>query len=235
MSNYQINPGQRYARLVVQYECVAPDDSKVRGRHFYCLCDCGRYCVAPGTYLHRSKKKTCGKCHNRGKKKGKNSPANQPLSVKDIVYNPEIGELVSIRDTGSIKAGDTVGTVNEDGYRTFGLEGKTYRNHRVIWEMHYGPIPEGMLVDHINGARNHNFISNLRLATVAENGWNAKVAHNSTSGVKGVNWNERLGKWLCTVTKNGKQYVKHADTKEEGIAWIRAKREELHGEFANHG
>jgi hypothetical protein len=231
MTKSDIKDGDRYSKLVVQYLCETPEDSKVRGLHYWCRCDCGRFAIVPGTYLRRSKKKTCGKCHRRGRK----GQSRKPLCVQDIVYNPDIGELVSTRDTGSIKAGDIVGKLHPDGYRTFNLEGKTYRNHRVIWEMHYGLIPDGMIVDHINGCRNYNFISNLRLATKAENGWNSKVAVDSTSGIKGVNWNETTGKWLCTVTKDGKKHSKFTDTKEEGIVWVRAKRIELHGEFANHG
>ena len=72
MSEFNIEKGQRFNKLTVLYECVTPPESKVRGRHYYCHCDCGRKTIVPGTYLHRDKKKSCGKCHRRGRpKKGK--------------------------------------------------------------------------------------------------------------------------------------------------------------------
>jgi len=66
---YQISNGGRYGKLTVQYECVTPPESKVRGRHYWCLCSCGQYAIIPGTYLHRGKKKSCGKCTSKGRPK----------------------------------------------------------------------------------------------------------------------------------------------------------------------
>lgn len=43
--------------------------------------------------------------------------------------------------------------------------------HRLVWESFRGPIPEGYQIDHIDGKRNNNFISNLEAVTPAENSW----------------------------------------------------------------
>ena len=40
-----------------------------------------------------------------------------------------------------IRAGDTAGTVTSRGYVSVTLGGSKYLAHRVIWEMHNGPIP----------------------------------------------------------------------------------------------
>ena len=69
MNSFNIQPNERYGKLTVQYECVVPPDSTVRGRHYYCLCSCGQYVIVPGTYLHRAKKKSCGACTKRGRPK----------------------------------------------------------------------------------------------------------------------------------------------------------------------
>ena len=41
--------------------------------------------------------------------------------------------------------------------------------HRIIWERVHGPIPEGMQINHINGIKNDNRISNLELVTPSQN------------------------------------------------------------------
>jgi transcriptional regulator CtsR len=41
--------------------------------------------------------------------------------------------------------------------------------HRIIWESVYGPIPEGMQINHINGVKDDNRIANLELVTPSEN------------------------------------------------------------------
>ena len=42
-----------------------------------------------------------------------------------------------------------VGTVNDRGYGTFWNGKKTYRAHRFSYEMHIGPIKEGLEIDHL--------------------------------------------------------------------------------------
>ena len=37
---------------------------------------------------------------------------------------------------------------NSDGYGYIGVEGKMVRAHRLSWEIHNGPIPEGMQILH---------------------------------------------------------------------------------------
>jgi len=41
--------------------------------------------------------------------------------------------------------------------------------HRVIWKQHYGSIPKGMHIHHINGKKYDNRIENLSLVTRLEN------------------------------------------------------------------
>lgn len=48
--------------------------------------------------------------------------------------------------------------------------------HRIVWETHRGPIPEGMEIDHINGDKADNRISNLRVVTHGDNLRYAAVA-----------------------------------------------------------
>lgn len=41
--------------------------------------------------------------------------------------------------------------------------------HKILYETFIGPVPDGMLVDHIDGNRSNNSLSNLRLVTQSDN------------------------------------------------------------------
>lgn len=46
---------------------------------------------------------------------------------------------------------------------------RVYSVHRLVWEAFKGPIPEGMIIDHINGNGCCNWITNLQAITYSEN------------------------------------------------------------------
>lgn len=47
-------------------------------------------------------------------------------------------------------------------------DGRLQMEHRIVWEEHYGKIPEGMQIHHIDGDKTNNDISNLQLLTPLE-------------------------------------------------------------------
>lgn len=62
-------------------------------------------------------------------------------------------------------------------YKTFSFNGESRSYlHRVIWEAFYGPIPKGLVVDHIDGDRMNNSIDNLQLLTRAANSRKSMIA-----------------------------------------------------------
>lgn len=63
--------------------------------------------------------------------------------------------------------------VNHDGYHRFFLRsnGKKWSTvaHRLVWLAWVGPIPAGKEINHRNGRKNDNRLSNLEVVTHAEN------------------------------------------------------------------
>lgn len=123
--------------------------------------------------------------------------------------------------TGSAYPGDRVGRLDSQGYRMVGWNGKWAQEHRLIWIYHNGPIPDGMVVDHINRDVSDCRIENLRLATKQENSLNS-IGRPSVriSKYKGVSPSGRKRRpWIARLTVNGKQIVKSAFTEEEAARY----------------
>ena len=76
----------------------------------------------------------------------------------------------------------------ENGLQYWGIMFKSRCTpiHRIIWKIINGKIPQGFVVDHIDGNSLNNNISNLRIISRAENRRNSKKPKGNTSGVVGV-------------------------------------------------
>lgn len=96
-----------------------------------------------------------------------------------------------------IKAGDVAGT-KEDGYWHCQISKKRVYNHRVIWVLHGNT---DTTIDHINGDRFDNRITNLRAASKKENMQNLKKFSTNTSGVTGVNYSATDNRWRAEWRK----------------------------------
>ncbi len=116
------------------------------------------------------------------------------------------GSLINKIDRNSrSRAGRVAGMINDSGYRVTRVNGKNYRVHRIIWEMHHGEIPCGLEIDHINRDRLDNRIENLRLATRHEQNLNMSK-RKSTSGITGVCWSKKDKRWQALIGFKGKSY-----------------------------
>ena len=134
-------------------------------------------------------------------------------------------------------AGKEVGSISKS-YRVvrFKWDGKVshWLQHRIVWAMHYGQWPTKAL-DHIDGDRANNAITNLREVTVQENGKNRGINKNNTSGHTGVTWEKRLSRWKASITVNGKYIsLKTYANIEDAIA-ARQAAEIKYGFHENHG
>ena len=113
-----------------------------------------------------------------------------------------------------------------------GCDGKTYRAHRIIWEMHNGPIPDEMVIDHINGDPFDNRLSNLRICTTAQNRMNNGPSRASKTGYKGVVYNPNRRLYEAGISINGKRknLGRYKTPQEAHTAYINAASKQ-YGEY----
>lgn len=129
--------------------------------------------------------------------------------------------------------GNKVGYLRKDGYYGFMFYKKSYLNHRVIFALCNGYFP--LFIDHIDGDRSNNVITNLRVATASQNCHNARIASSNRTGVKGVRL-VKNGKYEARIGLGNKTVqVGTFDTIAEAEIAIKKMRLALHGNFANDG
>lgn len=143
-------------------------------------------------------------------------------------YDPEVGVLthktLPKNTNRKVYIGKPAGHKHRSGYVCVYLKGRTYKAHRLIWLYTFGKWPTKQL-DHINGVRDDNRISNLREATQLENSQNRKLNNNNASGYLGVSCMGERWRAVIGVNKHVR-YLGLFSTKEEAYtAYCKAKAE----------
>ena len=127
----------------------------------------------------------------------------------------------------------------------------SYRNKRrvasrVIWELFNGPIPDGCVIDHLDGNPHNNNISNLACKSFRENLQNRKLQHNNVTGVSGVKWILVSKRWTYACAnffnQDGKQIQKNFSVKKLGLIpafyhacmWRKGQIEKLNNNGENY-
>lgn len=151
-----------------------------------------------------------------------------------LTWNPKPVLTREEKRWNTCRAGKVAGTPDKDGYITIMLDGKKLRAHRLAWKMTFGeaPPPE-MEVDHIDRVKNHNSISNLRLATDSQSAHNRNISFDNTSGCQGVCYISIMGKWQAYIMLKGRSnHLGYFIHKEDAIAARHKAELELFGEFS---
>lgn len=93
--------------------------------------------------------------------------------------------------------------------------------HHVVYKLHYGTVPRGMLVDHWDRDRSNNRVDNLRLVNHTGNQRNRKPNYRSIgeTGVKfRIDTNSGFTLVCATVRQlDGKQTAKVFSTNKYGL------------------
>lgn len=118
-------------------------------------------------------------------------------------------------------------------YKSVRIKNKDFKEHRAIFLIHYGYLPQ--YIDHIDGNPLNNKIENLREATCSQNQYNAKLRKDSSSGIKNVRWHKPTKKWSVVIRINKKEtyFGIYDDIELAELVAIEA-RNKFHKEFARH-
>lgn len=130
-----------------------------------------------------------------------------------------------LKSNGEISKCDFVGkATSTHGYLQYTVKDKTYDVHRLIFLYVYGKFPD-CDIDHIDGNRLNNKLSNLRAVSRTENLRNVgRKSRQSKSGHLGVGLNNTTGKyrvWISNLFFDG--FL----TLEDAISFRKAKELEL--------
>lgn len=148
-------------------------------------------------------------------------------------FRYEDGKLYhKVSNSNNSKIGERAGTNVGSGYREVSVNGKKYREHRIIYLMHYGRVSK--YIDHKDMIRNNNKIENLRECTNSENMMNTKAHLDSEIGIKGLCYYDGFPKpWRAQMSIKGKTIIrKRFLRKENAVYALGCLRSKHHREFA---
>lgn len=124
--------------------------------------------------------------------------------VKEI-FGYEDGQLIWTQKGLKRKLGSPAGTINGNGRLQICLNKKIYLAHRLIWFWHHGNWPKKQ-IDHIDGNPLNNKIENLRDVSGFENHWNIGKLSTNKTGLKGVSFVKKSGKYCAQIIANKKHH-----------------------------
>lgn len=159
--------------------------------------------------------------------KAKEYPSQEYIKSLFEYRDGGLYRLTNIRNGANGKIGDRAGSLHKrTGYRKVIIDYASYLEHRIIWIMFFGEIPDGYMLDHINRIKNDNRIENLRLVDKSLNQMNCNS--------KNVMEREWLGGSISYRGRykiNGKEFSKTFHTEQEASEWVAQKKSEIFQNF----
>ena len=121
------------------------------------------------------------------------------------------------------------GAKNREGYGQIRFNGRMQIAHRVAYELHIGPVPDGLVLDHICYERACFNPAHLEPVTNAQNLQNRSgLDANNTSGYRNVYWDKRKSRWRVAMKLDGvRHYGGYFRSLEESAAAAERLRKEL--------
>lgn len=118
-------------------------------------------------------------------------------------YRGPRAESNCLRFNSKFAGSRAINVLEPCGYLHGVVLGKNCRAHRVVWLLTYGEWPT-QHIDHINGIRSDNRISNLRDVSRSENAKNSCLPRVNKSGFIGITRDN--SKWRARIWVNKKRY-----------------------------
>lgn len=148
-------------------------------------------------------------------------------------YNADTGQFTRNVAVRGFKSGSLAGSVDSNGYVKVRADGGRYMAHRLAYLWMTGAIPNAE-IDHINGIKSDNRWCNLRESDHSTNNCNRQVQANSSTGIKGLTLRKN-GKFQASVQRDGTRINKEFKDSASAAEWLNQMRENMHGQYANHG
>ncbi len=163
-----------------------------------------------------------------------------------LTYDPESGVLTwkrrprehyksgrswryAQRFTGKVAGGSDC-----KGYQCIRIDENVYKAHRIAWAMHYGEEPT-QAIDHRNGNKGDNSISNLREVTHVENSRKQSLKSSNSSGINGVSWRKDSKNWKAYIFVAGRLLSLGSFNTKEEAARARKSADVKYGYSPLHG
>ena len=146
-------------------------------------------------------------------------------------YEPDTGRWTWLQSIAArAQKGNRAGSLTTNG-RQISIDGCRFKSSRLAWFYMTGVWPS-VHIDHRDLDNSNDRWSNLREATNAENGRNARKHKNNTSGLKGVTLDTMTQQWRAQIMVDRKQvYLGLFDCPAAAHLTYVVASAKLHGEF----
>lgn len=125
------------------------------------------------------------------------------------IRNPQIKNLIGTR----------AGWNGRLGYRLVTINNEIFFEHRIIYILLNGSIPDEMLIDHIDRNKSNNNIENLRVVNKSGNNLN----RSTTTSIQ--KWTDT--KWYARFRFRGERYSNFFSSREEAEKWLEDSKSEI--------
>jgi len=154
--------------------------------------------------------------------------------IQSLLYDLDTGLFIWNVKKRKVKFGSAAGTIRHDGYIGIKINYNLYLSHRLAWFYVHKKWP-AQYIDHINGDRADNRISNLREVDKEQDAKNRGILKNNKTGFMGVCWDKNRKKYAAQITVKGKMINLGRYKKILNAIKVRKEAEIQYGFHVNHG